>query len=79
MVRVFVHFMYFMYVLLFLTLICIQLCPGFELYAVFSEVLLAKLPDQFSVHFRREGVLHQVTETLNCFAFIDNGEYFDVY
>ena len=25
-----------------------------------SETLLAKLPDQFSVHFRREGVLHQV-------------------
>lgn len=25
-----------------------------------SEVLLAKLPEQFSVHFRREGVLHQV-------------------
>ena len=25
-----------------------------------SETLLAKLPDLFSVHFRREGVLHQV-------------------
>merc|ERR1719308_24543 len=25
-----------------------------------SEMLLTKLPDQFSVHFRREGVLHQV-------------------
>eukprot|EP00092_Neocalanus_flemingeri_P014477 GFUD01015622.1.p1 GENE.GFUD01015622.1~~GFUD01015622.1.p1 ORF type:complete len:1754 (-),score=538.42 GFUD01015622.1:509-5770(-) len=25
-----------------------------------SEMLLNKLPDQFSVHFRREGVLHQV-------------------
>ena len=25
-----------------------------------SENLLTKLPDQFSVHFRREGVLHQV-------------------
>ena len=25
-----------------------------------SETLLTKLPDQFSVHFRREGVLHQV-------------------
>jgi hypothetical protein len=27
---------------------------------IVSEVLLAKLPEQFSVHFRREGVLHQV-------------------
>jgi hypothetical protein len=42
----------------------------------YSEVLLAKLPDQFSVHFRREGVLHQVPLTTNFFAFIDNGEYF---
>merc|ERR1719186_823686 len=25
-----------------------------------SEILLEKLPEQFSVHFRREGVLHQV-------------------
>ena len=25
-----------------------------------SETLLTKLPEQFSVHFRREGVLHQV-------------------
>ena len=25
-----------------------------------SENLLTKLPDQFSVHFRRKGVLHQV-------------------
>ena len=25
-----------------------------------SEMLMTKLPDQFSVHFRREGVLHQV-------------------
>ena len=25
-----------------------------------SETLLTKLPDQFSVHFRRKGVLHQV-------------------
>jgi hypothetical protein len=33
---------------------------GAYITTVFSEVLLAKLPDQFSVHFRREGVLHQV-------------------
>ena len=26
-----------------------------------SETLLTKLPDQFSVHFRREGILHHVT------------------
>ena len=25
-----------------------------------SETLLTKLPEQFGVHFRREGVLHQV-------------------
>ena len=25
-----------------------------------SELLLQKMPDEFGVHFRREGVLHQV-------------------
>ena len=25
-----------------------------------SELLLSKMPDEFGVHFRREGVLHQV-------------------
>jgi len=28
-----------------------------------SEILLQKMPDEFGVHFRREGVLHQVLTT----------------
>jgi len=28
--------------------------------ALLSEILLQKMPEEFGVHFRREGVLHQV-------------------
>ena len=30
-----------------------------------SELLLQKMPDEFGVHFRREGVLHQVIITIS--------------
>lgn len=46
-----------------------------------SEMLLTKLPDQFSVHFRREGVLHQVQKltdpdyniSTDCSSLLDGG------
>ena len=30
-----------------------------------SELLLQKMPDEFGVHFRREGVLHQVQKLMD--------------
>lgn len=27
-----------------------------------AEILMTKLPDVFGVHFRREGVMHQITQ-----------------
>ena len=40
-----------------------------------SELLLQKMPDEFGVHFRREGVLHQVLIFI-FFSFINNHNIF---
>lgn len=29
-----------------------------------AEILLQKMPEEFGIHFRREGVVHQVTSKL---------------
>jgi E3 ubiquitin-protein ligase TRIP12 len=31
-----------------------------KIIMLLSEILLQKMPEEFGVHFRREGVLHQV-------------------
>jgi E3 ubiquitin-protein ligase TRIP12 len=43
-----------------------------------SEILLQKMPEEFGVHFRREGVLHQVLKNSlhKVFMIIRIGKYF---